>query len=127
MRHCKVCGNLLEMEEHNKGICDTCEKQSKNFSDVENRRTCYVDIHDLSPACFKNGSFVEVTEWTNGEGVDIFEDINGKEKHFSLHIDELEAIINCIAKLGYMPFIYFENEDQQKNMESFVMVIANIL
>lgn len=118
MGHCKVCGDLLETaDERNKGICATCEKHSKKFSDVENRRTCYVDMHELSPAFYKNGSFVEVTEWTNGEGVDIFEDIDRKEKRFSFHIDELEAIINCISKLGYMPFIYFKDEDKEKKYE----------
>lgn len=44
-----------------------------------------------------NGSFVEVTEWTNGEGWDIT--IN--EKNFSLHYDELDAINYLVNVLRY--------------------------
>lgn len=43
-------------------------------------------------------SFIEVTEWTNGEGWDINICDNGDNKIFSLHYGELEAI-NYLRKV----------------------------
>ena len=42
--------------------------------------------------------FIEVTEWTNGEGIDItISRVKGDSKMISLHYDELEAI-NYLSK-----------------------------
>jgi hypothetical protein len=44
----------------------------------------------------KEGDFIEVTEWTNGEGYDV--QINEKQQ-FSLHFTEWEALNTLIAYL----------------------------
>lgn len=48
--------------------------------------------------CAKEDDFIEVTEWTNGEGVDI--QINDN-KHFSLTRGELDAIQYLVMSLDY--------------------------
>ena len=45
----------------------------------------------------KEESFIEVTEWTNGEGWDISID----DRSFSLHMDELDAIIYLTKYIEY--------------------------
>lgn len=45
----------------------------------------------------KNDEFIEITEWANGEGWDI----TLNEKQFSLHVDELDAIIYLTKCLQY--------------------------
>jgi len=45
------------------------------------------------------GDFLEVTEWTNGEGYDIhISDVNG-EKTFSLTWGQMEALNKCVKKI----------------------------
>jgi hypothetical protein len=48
----------------------------------------------LEGAYHKEGDFIEVTEWSNGEGYDVT--IN--EKQFSLHFTEYEALKKIIKK-----------------------------
>lgn len=45
----------------------------------------------------KDHSFIEVTEWTNGEGWDI----NIDDRHIALTMGELEAIIFLTKALDY--------------------------
>lgn len=45
-----------------------------------------------------DSDFIEITEWTNGEGIDIsISLVNGNDKNYSLSYDELEAI-NYLSK-----------------------------
>ena len=46
-------------------------------------------------------SFIEVTEWTNGEGFDIVIETKTKSKLISLTIGELEAINYLTKSLEY--------------------------
>lgn len=46
----------------------------------------------------KDGDYIEITEWTNGEGLDV--DIAGK-KQISLTYGELEAILYLSKSLDY--------------------------
>ena len=41
------------------------------------------------------GDFLEVTEWSNGEGYDITINFNHKEERFHLTYGQLEALIAC--------------------------------
>lgn len=63
---------------------------------IEDRRTAYEKMSVFSPFVNDN-SFIEVTEWTNGEGWDIAID----NRHFSIHMDELEAIQYLIGCIKY--------------------------
>ena len=49
---------------------------------------------NLSKYCTfaKENDFIEVTEWANGEGIDITIHSNGRDKSFSLTYGELDAI-----------------------------------
>lgn len=62
---------------------------------IEQRKTVY---DDLNKYCIYAGDndYIEVTEWTNGDGYDI--DVNG-EKKISLTHGELEAIQFLITYL----------------------------
>ena len=53
--------------------------------------------------CCSNGDndFIEVTQWTNGEGIDITINANGQGKSFSLTYGELEAINYLKMSLDY--------------------------
>lgn len=55
---------------------------------------------DLKNYCYfaKDDDYIEVTEWINGEGVDI--DINGK-KYFNLTYGELDAVKYLVKSLDY--------------------------
>lgn len=59
---------------------------------------------NLKKYCYcSNGDndFIEVTSWTNGEGIDITINSNGQEKSFSLTHGELDAIIYLKMSLDY--------------------------
>jgi hypothetical protein len=53
------------------------------------RKSLFASLED---AYHKEGDFIEVTEWSNGEGYDVT--IN--EKQFSLHFTEYEALKKII-------------------------------
>lgn len=63
---------------------------------IEDRKSAYEEMKVFSPWA-KDHSFIEVTEWTNGEGWDI----NIDDRHYSLGYDELEAIIYLIGCIKY--------------------------
>lgn len=63
---------------------------------INNRKSIYDDLQKYD--CLKNkSSFIEITEWTNGEGWDITID----EKIFSLTYGEFEAIKYLTRALDY--------------------------
>lgn len=63
---------------------------------IEDRRSAYESLKVFTPFANEN-SFIEVTEWTNGEGWDI----NIDDRHFQISIDELEAIQYLIGCIKY--------------------------
>ena len=62
--------------------------------EINKRKSIYVPLKVFSPGT-KDSSYIEVTEWINGEGWDITID----DRQFSLHIDELTAINFLTTKL----------------------------
>ncbi len=63
---------------------------------INNRKSIYDDLQKYD--CLKSkSSFIEITEWTNGEGWDITID----EKMFSLTYGEFEAIKYLTKILDY--------------------------
>lgn len=63
---------------------------------IGSRKSIYDDLQKYD--CLKNkSSFIEITEWTDGEGWDIA--IN--EKMFNLTYGELEAINYLVKALDY--------------------------
>lgn len=69
--------------------------------EIQNRRA----INDkLKKYCYcSNGDndFIEVTQWVNGEGIDIAINSNGQDKSFSLTYGELDAINYLKMSLDY--------------------------
>lgn len=63
---------------------------------LENRKTVYENLKRFD-CLAKEDSFIEVTEWTNGEGFDISID----DKHLSLTEGEIDAINYLIMTLRY--------------------------
>lgn len=64
---------------------------------TSNRKAVYDDLKKY--CCFaEDDAYIEVTEWTNGEGFDI--DINDK-KRISLTSGELNAIEYLVKSLDY--------------------------
>lgn len=64
---------------------------------INNRKSVHEDMKKFSPMCNRD-EYIEITEWTNGEGWDIQ---IGDNKNISLHGDELEAINYLIKVLQY--------------------------
>lgn len=65
--------------------------------EINNRKSV---SDDLKKYCIfaKENDFIEVTEWTNGEGYDIQ---ISDTKHISLSFGELEAINYLVKSLDY--------------------------
>lgn len=61
--------------------------------EMRQRKSAFVPLND---AWHVEHEFVEVTEWTNGEGWDI---VISDDKHFSLHFTEFAVLKELIARL----------------------------
>jgi hypothetical protein len=61
--------------------------------ETRQRKSIFVPLHD---AWHKKDDYLEVTEWSNGEGWDI---VISDDKHFSLHFTEFAVIKELIALL----------------------------
>lgn len=67
---------------------------------VNNRKSIFEDLKKFSIFA-KEGDFIEVTEWTNGEGVDISLGSSQGTRNISLTWDELDAINYLVLGLKY--------------------------
>jgi len=71
--------------------------------EVRNRKSALVELKDFCTFSMGNrkdkGDFLEVTEWTNGEGYDIrISNVNG-EKKLELTHGQLKAIKKCVKAI----------------------------
>ncbi len=65
------------------------------------RKTLCENLNVFSPL-FSDKDNIEITEWSNGEGWDVvIHTTDSGDRSFSLHIDELEAIIFLTKYLSY--------------------------
>ena len=101
-KKCRCCGypfgyDGIEESTTTPGVCPTCEKVMKAFSGVELRKSASADLDKYSPM-FHKDSYMEVTEWVNGEGVDVYVDLgpNRPEKRFELTYDEFNVLVNLV-------------------------------
>lgn len=116
---CKYCGEEFDEEMYSgeskeePGVCEWCVEHRKKMPKIHMRKSVAVDLEDFS-IYGKDGDWLEVTEWTNGEGIDI--DIHYNSDHeedirnFKLSYDELSIIMNIVNKFGYLPTIYTDEE-----------------
>ena len=110
---CKYCGasfNEIPESESESGVCEYCAERQAMISEITMKKSASVDLHEFS-IYGQDGDWLEVSEWTNGEGIDIIiEKIKEATKNISLTYDELEAIINIVNKFGALPPIYTKKE-----------------
>jgi hypothetical protein len=72
--------------------------------EVSNRKAAFADLKDfctfsVGPERKDKGDFLEVTEWTNGEGYDIhISDVSG-ERQLHLTWGQVKALKACIKSL----------------------------
>ena len=73
---------------------------------ISKRNSAYVVTNDFDPGYTNQGDFIEITEWTNGDGIDI--NINrtspaginlGGTIKFQITYGEFEAIKKCIDSI----------------------------
>ena len=112
---CKYCGTPFDEIPESKsesGACEYCVKQQSKISEIKMKKSANVDLRDFS-IFGQVGDWLEVTEWTNGDGIDIIiERFDEPTKNISLTYDELEAIINIVNKFGTLPSIYTKSEKE---------------
>ena len=112
---CKYCGtpfNEIPESKSESGACEYCVKQQSMISEIKMKKSANVDLRDFS-IFGQSGDWLEVTEWTNGDGIDIIiERFDEPTKNISLTYDELEAIINIVNKFGTLPPIYTKSEKE---------------
>lgn len=68
---------------------------------IQNRKSISDELKKYCYCSNGNNDFIEVTQWTNGEGIDITINTNGQDKSFSLTYGELEAINYLKMSLDY--------------------------
>ena len=110
---CKYCGtpfSEIPESESESGVCEYCAEKQAMISEITMKKSANVDLHEFS-IYGQDGDWLEVTEWVNGEGIDIIiEKTKELSKNISLTYDELEAIINIVNKFGALPPIYTKKE-----------------
>ena len=78
--------------------------ESKKKLEISNRKSVFVELKDYCVmSCGTErkdkGDFLEVTEWSNGEGYDIhIHDALG-ERQFDLTCGQFEALVKCIKAI----------------------------
>ena len=70
--------------------------------EIQHRKSVSDELKKYS-CCRSNrdSDFIDVTQWTNGEGIDVTSNSNGQEKALSLTYGELEAINYLKMSLDY--------------------------
>lgn len=71
--------------------------------EISNRKAAFAELKDYCAFSLgerkEKGDFLEVTQWTNGEGYDVhISDLNGK-KLFHLTCGQWEAMRNCVKAI----------------------------
>ena len=116
--NCKYCDTPFDEIEESKeesGACKYCVDQRKHISDINLRKSAYVDLEKFSIYGHK-GDWLEVTEWTNGEGIDVLihyaNDHDETDHTFKLSYDEFTAIANIVNKFGNHHIIFTKSEKE---------------
>lgn len=102
MKTCKICGvSETELKINENGICEFCKAAIKSL-EVHTRKSCSCELQKFD-VYSDEYDWLEVTEWTNGEGIDIHMYIKrGEPKEQTYHFTrgQLEAIMACCSKIG---------------------------
>lgn len=68
---------------------------------IYNRKSITDNLSKYCTCSNGDNDFIEVTQWANGEGIDIMIHSNGQDKSFLLTYGELEAINYLKMSLDY--------------------------
>lgn len=76
----------------------------KNHLEVRNRKSAFVELKDycvdsMGPDNKHKGHFLEVTEWSNGDGYDISIYDSQGERFIQLTSGQYKAIKDCIKSI----------------------------
>lgn len=76
----------------------------KSHPEVRNRKSTFVELKDycvdsMGPDKKHLGHFLEVTEWSNGEGYDIHITDSQGERYIQLTYGQYKAIKDCIKAI----------------------------
>jgi hypothetical protein len=66
---------------------------------INNRKAKFMELKSYCTFA-KDNDYIEVTEWSNGEGYDVTISNTGETKHLSLTIGEFEALTVLINYRG---------------------------
>ena len=103
MKVCRICScSSEEVSFAENDLCIYCNTAKKGLEETS-KKACSCNLNNVDYIASKN-DILEVTEWSNGEGVDVYiyeEKSTPKEKHYSFSIGELEALVSCCSKIGY--------------------------
>lgn len=69
--------------------------------EIKNRKTIFDDLNKYDVLSNGENDYIEITEWSNGEGFDIHINTKWKNQTFSLSYGELDAINYLIKCLEY--------------------------
>jgi hypothetical protein len=119
-KRCKYCGEPLTEDDflstEAQDVCRACANEKSAYSGIVMKQSGNVDLRDVSVFA-KEGDWLEVTQWANQDGIDIFINENHKEKTFSLTYDELNAILNIVNDFdGFFPLIFSDNNKFLKKL-----------
>ena len=115
-RKCKLCGEIVEEDEAlHDGYCKWCYQRIKAVGKLVKKDSACIEMSEFEPVFFKDSQeWIEITEWQNGEGVDIHIEDKHKERDISLHIDELDAIASLLDRIGYLPRSYANTDNDEE-------------
>lgn len=112
---CRVCGYICDNAKLTDGCCLWCYTRTKAVGKIVKKNSASLELSDFDPVFYKDyKEWIEVTEWQNGEGVDIHIENKDKETNVSLHIDELDAIASLLDRIGYLPKSYCPKDETEK-------------
>lgn len=70
--------------------------------EIQKRKTIFSELSKFKPLYEVNpNDFIEITEWTNGEGWDVHIEQKGRTERFQLHYDDLNIINYLIRHMDY--------------------------
>jgi hypothetical protein len=114
-------GQMYEQiqEEDNK-ICENYKPEfiGKYAIESSTRKAWNISINEDS-TWTKEGDFIEVTEWSNGEGWDIHIESKHMSGALQLHFTQLNALLKLLMEAGAITDGMLLNRDHEEKNETF--------
>lgn len=89
------------LQEPDNKICENYEPEFLGkYSITENKRRAWTISINADDTWTKEGDFIEVTEWSNGEGWDIHVESKHMSGSLELHFTQLNALLKLLMTAG---------------------------